>query len=347
MPTNPNPEPDMIDLSTDYLGLKLKNPLVPSASPLSRNLDTALRLEDAGAAALVMYSLFEEELQAEDAMLDRFLLHAELGHGEADSFLPGHGEFHGGLERYLSHLHQLKRRLEIPVVASLNGVSPSGWVELGRALEQAGADALELNVYHVAADMHAAGGAVEARYIDLLTELRRVVSLPIVMKLSPFFSSLPHFVQQIEQAGAQGVALFNRFYQPDIDLDEMRMTDQLHLSSAEEALLRIRWIAILHGRTRLTLAATGGVHSESEALKLLLAGADVVHLASCLLQHGPDKLTEILAAMQNWMEEKEYESVAQLKGSMSQQNLPDPSLLARASYLRVLDSYSPRPGVWS
>jgi len=337
----------MIDLSTDYLGLKLKNPLVPSASPLSRNLDMALRLEDAGAAALVMYSLFEEELQAEDAMLDRFLLHAELGHGEADSFLPGHGEFHGGLERYLSHLHQLKRRLEIPVVASLNGVSPSGWVELGRALEQAGADALELNVYHVAADMHAAGGTVEARYIDLLTELRRVVSLPIVMKLSPFFSSLPHFVQQIEQAGAQGVALFNRFYQPDIDLDEMRMTDQLHLSSAEEALLRIRWIAILHGRTRLTLAATGGVHSESEALKLLLAGADVVHLASCLLQHGPDKLTDILAGMQNWMEEKEYESVAQLKGSMSQKNLPDPSLLARASYLRVLDSYSPRPGVWS
>ena len=337
----------MIDLSTDYLGLKLKNPLVPSASPLSRNLDSALRLEDAGAAALVMYSLFEEELQAEDAMLDRFLLHADLGHGEADSFLPAQGEFQGGLERYLSHLHQLKRRLEIPVVASLNGVSPSGWVELGRALEQAGADALELNVYQVAADMQADGEAVEARYLELLTELRRVVSLPIVMKLSPFFSSLPHFVQRLETAGAQGVALFNRFYQPDIDLDELRMTDQLHLSSAEEALLRIRWIAILHGRTRLTLAATGGVHSESEALKLLLAGADIVHLASCLLQHGPDKLTEILAGMQNWMEEREYVSVAQMKGSMSQQNLPDPSLVARASYLRVLDSFAMRPGVWS
>ena len=337
----------MIDLSTDYLGLKLKNPLVPSASPLSRDLDTALRLEDAGAAALVMYSLFEEELRAEDAMLDRFLLHADLGHGEADSFLPGHGEFQGGLERYLAQLDRLKQRLEIPVVASLNGVSPSGWVELGRALEQAGADALELNVYHVAADMRSSGAAVEARYLTLLIELRRAVRLPIVMKLSPFFSSLPHFVQQLEHAGAQGVALFNRFYQPDIDLDEMRMTDQLHLSTAEEALLRIRWIAILHGRTRLTLAATGGVHSESEALKLLLAGADVVHLASCLLAHGPDRLTAILAAMQNWMEEKEYVSVAQLKGSMSQKNLPDPSLLARASYLRVLDSFSPRPGVWS
>jgi dihydroorotate dehydrogenase (fumarate) len=337
----------MIDLSTDYLGLKLKNPLVPSASPLSRDIDTALRLEDAGAAALVMYSLFEEELRAEDAMLDRFLLHGELGHAEAASFLPGVGEYQGGLERYLSHLHQLKRRLEIPVVASLNGVSPSGWLELGRALEQAGADALELNVYHVAADAGIAGEAVEARYVRLLEELRRVVSLPIVMKLSPFFSSLPHFVKQLERAGAQGVALFNRFYQPDIDLDRLIVVDQLHLSHPEEALLRIRWLSILHGRTRLTLAATGGVHSESEALKLLLVGADVVHLASCLLQHGPDRLTKILAAVQNWMEEKEYESVAQLKGSMSQKHLSNPSAMARASYLRVLDSFSPRPGVWS
>jgi dihydroorotate dehydrogenase (fumarate) len=167
------------------------------------------------------------------------------------------------------------------------------------------------------------------------------------MKLSPFFSSLPHFVQRLEEAGAQGVALFNRFYQPDIDLDTLRMSDQLHLSTPEEALLRIRWVAILHGRTRMTLAATGGVHSEAEALKLLLAGADVVHLASCLLQHGPERLTRILAFMQNWMQEKEYASVAQLKGSMSQQHLPDPSVMARASYLRVLDSYSPRPGVWS
>jgi dihydroorotate dehydrogenase (fumarate) len=337
----------MIDLSTDYLGLRLKNPLVPSASPLSKSIDPALKLEDAGASALVMYSLFEEELRAEDAMLDRFLLNADLGHGEASSFLPDLDGFQGGLERYLNQLHQLKRRLGIPVVASLNGVSPSGWIELGRELELAGADALELNVYHVAADPQLSATEVETRYLDLLRELRRTVSLPIAMKLSPFFSSLPHLVRQLEDAGAQGVALFNRFYQPDIDLDMLRMTDQLHLSSAEEALLRIRWIAILHGRTRMTLAATGGVHSESEALKLLLAGADVVHLASCLLQRGPERLTQILAAMQNWMEEKEYESVAQLKGSMSQRNLPDPSVVARASYLRVLDSFSAPPGVWS
>ena len=337
----------MIDLSTDYLGLKLKNPLVPSASPLSKSIDSALRLEDAGASALVMYSLFEEELRAEDAMLDRFLLNADLGHGEATSFLPDLDGFQGGLERYLNQLHQLKRRLAIPVVASLNGVSPSGWIELGRELELAGADALELNVYHVAADPRVSATEVEARYLELLAALRSAVGLPIAMKLSPFFSSLPHLVQQLEAAGAQGVALFNRFYQPDIDLDALRMVDQLHLSSSEEALLRIRWVAILHGRTRMTLAASGGVHSESEALKLLLAGADVVHLASCLLQHGPERLTAILAAMQNWMEEKEYESVAQLKGSMSQRKLPDPSIVARASYLRVLDSFSPRPGVWS
>lgn len=337
----------MIDLSTDYIGLRLKNPLVPSASPLSRNLDTALRLEDAGAAALVMYSLFEEELRAEDAMMDRFLLNSSLGHGEAEGFLPDFGEFQGGLERYLEHLQRLKSQLDIPVVASLNGVSLSGWVALGRALEQAGADALELNVYHVAAEMLESGEAVEARYLVLLRELRSAVSLPIVMKLSPFFSSLPNFVKQLEIAGAQGVALFNRFYQPDINLEKLCVVDRLHLSHPEEALLRIRWLSILHGRTHLTLAATGGVYSHEEALKLLLVGADVVHLASCLLEHGPARLTHILQAMERWMSEREYASVGQLKGSMSQKNLIDPAAMARSSYLRVLDSFSPRPGVWS
>lgn len=337
----------MIDLSTDYLGLKLKNPLVPSASPLSRDLDTALRLEDAGAAALVMYSLFEEELRAEDAMMERFLLNAGIGHSEAAGFLPDHGDFQGGLERYLEHLQRLKSRLGIPVVASLNGVSQSGWVDLGRALQEAGADALELNVYHVAADMRESGEVVEARYLSLLGELRKVVSVPIVMKLSPFFSSLPNFVGKLERAGARGVALFNRFYQPDIDLDTLCVVDRLHLSTADEALLRIRWLSILHGRTGLTLAATGGVHGHEEALKLLLVGADVVHLASCLLQHGPGRLAHILHELERWMGEREYGSVAQMKGSMSQKNLSDPAAMARSSYLRVLDSFSPQPGVRS
>ena len=331
----------MIDLSTPYLGLTLKNPLVPSSSPLSRHLDSALQLEDAGAAALVMHSLFEEELQAEARMADRFLLHGDIGHGESDGFLPDHGGYQSHLDRYLEHLAKLKSRLGIPVIASLNGVSRSGWVDLGRELQQAGADALELNVYHVAADSHYSGEAVEARYVSLLTELRGVVSLPVTMKLSPYFSSLPHLVKQLEQAGARGVSLFNRFYQPDIDLDTLKMVDSLHLSSPEEALPRIRWIAILRGQTNLSLAATGGVHGYEEAMKLLLAGADVVHLASCLLAHGPRRLTQILADMTRWMEEREYLSVSQLKGSMSRKNLPDPSAVERASYLRVLDSYGP------
>ncbi len=341
----------MIDLSTDYVGLKLKNPLVPSASPLSKNLDSALRLEDAGAGALVMYSLFEEQLRAEEAMADRFLLHADLGHGEADGFLPDHGHFQSSLDQYLEQLRLLKGRLDIPVIASLNGVSLSGWVELGQEMQQAGADALELNVYHVAAEATYSGEAVEARYISLLHELHGSVHVPIIMKLSPFFSSLPHFVKQIEQAGARGVALFNRFMQPDIDLgetpqDRLRVVDHLALSYPNEALLRMRWIAILRGRTALTLAATGGVHGYQEAIKLLLAGADVVHLASCLLQHGPDRLTEILRDMEHWMAAREYASVAQLKGSMSQQHLPDPGAVARASYIRLIERFEPPAGVW-
>ena len=341
----------MIDLSTDYVGLKLKNPLVPSASPLSKNLDSALRLEDAGAGALVMYSLFEEQLRAEEAMADRFLLHADLGHGEADGFLPDHGHFQSSLDHYLEHLARLKQRLEIPVIASLNGVSLSGWVELGREMQQAGADALELNVYYVAADAEHSGNDVEARYISLLQELRGAVDLPIIMKLSPFFSSLPHFVKQLEHAGARGVALFNRFMQPDIDLGEtpldvLRMVDHLALSYPNEVLLRMRWIAILRGRTALSLAATGGVHGYEAAMKLLLAGADVVHLASCLIQHGPARLAEILRDMEHWMQEREYASVAQLKGSMSQQNLPDPGAVARASYIRMIEKFEPPAGVW-
>ena len=335
----------MPDLSTQYVGLKLKNPLVPSASPLSKDLDMALRLEDAGAAALVMHSLFEEELDAEAAMADRFLVHGDLGHAESDGFLPDHGGFASGLDRYLEHLRKLKERLDIPVVASLNGVSLSGWVELGKELQRTGADALELNVYLVAAEMAQSGEAVEARYLSLLSELRGAVNLPIVMKLSPYFSSLPHFVQQLEQGGARGVALFNRFYQPDIDLDALRVVPSISLSYPDEALLRIIWVAILHGRTRLTLAATGGVHGPDEAIKLLLAGADVVHLASCLLQNGPERLKEILAGLQRWLEEREYESVAQMKGSMSQKNLPDPGALARANYLNVLDSFAFPRGV--
>jgi dihydroorotate dehydrogenase (fumarate) len=337
----------MIDLSTDYVGLKLKNPLVPSASPLSHDIDMARRLEDAGAAAIVMYSLFEEDVRAEDTMADRFLLNSALGHAESDGFVPDEPEFKGMVERHLEQLTRLKRSLEIPVVASLNGVSSTGWLEFSRELEAAGADALELNVYHLAADMTESGDAVERRYFDLLEELRSEVQLPIIMKLSPFFSSLPNFVKQLEYAGAKGVALFNRFYQPDIDLsDPLTLSDQIHLSTSDEALLRLRWLSILHGRVNLTLAATGGVHTWEDAVKMLLAGADVVHMASCLLQHGPGRLFEILAGLTRWMEEREYESVAQLKGSMSQRNLPRPDAVCRANYVSMIDRFEPPAGVW-
>lgn len=330
-----------IDLSSDYAGLTLKNPLVPSATPLSRDLDTARRLEDAGAAAIVMHSLFEETLRPEDVMAGPGFARGTTGPGGVAH--PAHpGDDPEGLDTYLQQLVRLKSALEIPVIASLNGTSLDGWVDLGRELDRAGADALELNVYHIAADPEMTAEAVEGKYLLLLSELRAVVNVPIIMKLSPYFSSLPNFVTMIEASGARGLALFNRFHQPDIDLETLRMAHRVTLSCPDEALLRIRWLVLLHGRTRLTLAATGGVHGPDEALKMLLAGADVVHLASCLLKHGPSRLTEILNAIQDWMARREYASVAQLRGSMSLRNLPDPSALARLGYVSVLDK--PFPG---
>lgn len=334
-----------MDLHTTYVGLKLKNPLVPSASPLPRSTDTAKRLEDAGAAAIVMYSLFEEEIEHDQAVMDSYLQQQSLGHAEASSFLPVHGDMPSKHERYLEQLQRLKQCLEIPVIASLNGTTPGGWIDYGTALEQAGADALELNVYYIAGDIALSGAEVEQRYIDLLTELRQHVSLPIIMKLSPQFSSVANMVHRLEQAGADGVSLFNRFYQPDIDLDSLRIAPQLHLSSSAESLLTMRWIAILYGRVQLTLAATGGVHTHEDALKMLLAGADVVHLCSTLLLHGPQRLSEILRGMERWLEASPYESVEQCKGVLSQRHAADPAAYARANYLQLIDSFLPEIGI--
>lgn len=334
-----------MDLGTDYLGLQLANPLVPSASPLSRDLDTARRLEDAGASAIVMYSLFEEELREEQEQMARFLHHQDIGHAEADSFLPLPERYRSGLDAYLEQLTALKQALNIPVIASLNGVSASGWVEHGRELQAAGADALELNVYYVAADLDESGAAVEDRYVRLLTELRGAVDIPISAKLSSQFSAVGHLVRRLEAAGADGVALFNRFYQPDIDLDTLQVVPRLQLSSSAESLLRMRWIAILHGRVNLSLAATGGVHTAEDAVKLLLAGADVTHLCSALLGHGPERLGEIRESIAHWLEEHEYQSVRQLKGSVSHRHAADPAAFERANYLQVLDSFVPPAGV--
>jgi dihydroorotate dehydrogenase (fumarate) len=334
----------MPDLSTTYLGLPLKNPLVPSSTPLSHDLDAVLHLEDAGAAAIVMHSLFEEDVRHDEQMIDRFLVHPDT-FGEAAGHLPFGHDYQSRLDGYLEQIQRLKSRLAIPVVASLNGSSLSGWVELGREMQAAGADALELNAWYMPSDPKISGEAIEDHHISLLQELKTVVTIPVGMKLSPFFSSLPHFVHQAEVSGAAGVSLFNRFFQPDIDLDALNVVDRVQLSSSADTLLAMRWIAILRGSTNLSLAATGGVHTAEDSLKMLLAGADVVHLASALLKRGPQVLTEILAGMTRWLEEREYTSVAQMKGSMSQQNSPNPSVFARAAYLHVLGSFTPPAGV--
>ena len=334
----------MPDLYTTYLGLALKNPLVPSSTPLSRELDAVLHLEDAGAAAIVMHSLFEEDVRRDEQMMDRFLIHPEH-FGEASGHLPGSDDYVSKLDTYLEQIQRLKARLGIPVIASLNGSSLDGWVELGREMQGAGADALELNAWFMPADPHIGGSALEEHYLALLRELKSVVSIPVTMKLSPFFSSLANFVSQAEREGAAGVSLFNRFFQPDIDLDTLSVVDRVQLSSSADALLAMRWIAILRGSTRITLAATGGVHTAADALKMLLSGADVVHLASALLRGGPGVLREILAGIDSWLETHEYESVSQLKGSMSQKNSRDPSAFARAAYLNAIDSFTPPAGV--
>ena len=334
----------MPDLTTTYLGLALKNPLVPSSTPLSHDLDAVLHLEDAGAAAIVMHSLFEEDVRNDELMIDRFLVNPD-SFGEAAGHLPFGRNYKSRLDGYLEQIQLLKSRLTIPVVASLNGSSLSGWVELGKEMQDAGADALELNAWFMPGDPKVSGEALEDHYLALLRELKTVVSIPVNMKLSPFFSSLPNFARAAESAGAAGLSLFNRFFQPDIDLETLNVVDRVQLSTSADVLLTMRWIAILRGRTGLSLAATGGVHTADDALKMLLAGADVVHMASALLQRGPQVLKEVLEGIVRWMEAREYDSVAQLKGSMSQQNLPNPSAFARAAYLHALDSFTPPPGV--
>lgn len=334
-----------MDLTTSYLGMTLKNPFVPSASPLSRSLDDARRMEDAGASAIIMYSLFEEAVTDEEETMVRFLHHQDTGFAEAASFLPDHYDFSNGQERYLENLRDLKAALGIPIIASLNGTTPGGWISHAREMELAGADALELNVYHVAADIDVGGSEIEQRYVELLTQLKQQVSIPINMKLSPAFSSVANMVKMLELAGAGGVSLFNRFYQPDINIDNLRLCACLQTSTSAEALLAMRWIAILHGRTALSLGATGGVHTPEDAVKLLLAGADVVHLCSLLLEQGPRAIADIVSGVEAWMEEKGFESVEEFRGRVSQLSVADPSEFERVNYVHILDSFSLSPGV--
>jgi len=329
----------MIDLSTEYLGLELDNPLVPSSSPLTGELDSAKKLEDAGASALVLPSLFEEDVEHEQKQLERFVYSQALGHSEAQSYQPIPEDYSSELDSYLERLQKFKSALSIPVIASLNGVSTSGWIDTGKELQQAGADALELNVYYIAADPDTSGEEVENRYLQLLSDLREQVNIPVTMKLSPQFSAVTNMVLKLQRAGAHGVSLFNRFYQPDIDLETLHIKPRLELSSPIESLVRIRWIALIRGRVELSIAATGGFHRTEDIVKALLAGADITHLCSVLLQKGPEHIAVLKRELYNWLEQKEYTSVTQMKGSVSKSCAINPAALEHCNYMHVIKSY--------
>ncbi|OUS17235.1 dihydroorotate dehydrogenase [Gammaproteobacteria bacterium 50_400_T64] len=335
----------MPDLSTTYLGLKLKNPIVPSASPLTQSLAGAQQLEDAGAAALIMHSLFEEKIQHEGEQLQRFFHQQSIGHGEADGFHPIPDDYLSYQDDYLQQLQRIKAALDIPIIASLNGISAGGWVEYAGALEGAGADALELNMYYIATNGEDTAQQIEDRYITVLQSVLAQVSIPVTVKLSDQFSALVNMVKRIEATGAMGIGLFNRFYQPNIDLDTLEVVPTLELSTSQESLSRIRWAAILRSQVQCSIGLTGGMHSCDDVLKGLLAGADVTHMCSALLQQGHGHISTVLAEVERWLESRDYESVEQLKGSVSQRHAIDPDAYERANYIRVLDSYTRPAGV--
>jgi len=334
-----------MDLSTQYLGMTLKNPLVASSSPLTWELKSALALQQAGVAAIIMPSLFEEQITHEQAKLQRFVFQQSIGHSETDGFHPSMSLYQDHQYRYLSQIKLLKQQLEIPVIASLNGISDGGWVQYAEELELAGADALELNIYYIAANPDESSEQVEQRYLHTFQSIRRNTRIPVSVKLTHQFSSIVSIAQRLQQAGASGVSLFNRFYQPDIDLETLRVVPRLELSSPAEALLRIRWIAILRHQLSMSLAMTGGIHNAEEVLKGLMAGADIACLCSALLIHGPAHISTVLEQLSLWMMEKEYDSVDQLKGSLSYHHAINPAAYERANYLEVLDSYSYASGV--
>ena len=331
-----------MDLTTQYLGLKLKNPLVVSASPLSEEIGSIRKMEDAGAAAVVLQSLFEEQISIESSALDRALSAAAESYAESLSYFPNLTSYNLGPDGYLNHIARAKAAVSIPIVASLNGVSTGGWIEYARRFEQAGADAIELNIYTIPTDPEIDGALVEQGYVDLVKDVAASVRIPVAVKLGPYFSAMANMAVQLEKAGARGLVLFNRFYQPDFDLEALEIVPSLQLSTSYELLLRLHWVAILHGKIRADLAVTGGVHTAYDVLKAMMAGAQVTMLTSALLKRGIEYLATVLGDLSNWMEEHEYESVRQMQGSMSQKSVADPNSFLRANYLKVLSSYSLR-----
>ncbi len=330
----------MIDLSTHYLGLKLRNPLVVAASPLCKDVTNLRHMEDCGASAVVLHSLFEEQLNIESNELDRFLWDGLDLSAESTSIFPDLGNYNIGPDSYLEHIRQAKQTVGIPVIASLNGVSRGGWVAYAKQIEQAGADALELNVYFIPAESGASAEDIEQLYVDLVAEVRKTVTIPVAVKVGPFFSSFANMAHRLQEAGADGIVIFNRFYQPDFDLEAMEVKPAVTLSNSSELLLRLHWAAMLWGHLKADVAITGGVHTAEDVVKSMMAGAKVTMLASALLQNGIGYLRPLRNQLEAWLEKREYESVEQMQGSMSQKNVPNPKAFQRSNYMRVLSSYS-------
>jgi dihydroorotate dehydrogenase (fumarate) len=326
----------MLDLTTRYLGMPLRTPLVASASPLSQEIAGIRRLEDAGASAVVLYSLFEEQLRRESVELDFYLTEGTESFPESLTYFPQPAEFQLGPDGYLEHIRKAKAAVAIPIIASLNGSSVGSWIQYATQIEEAGADALECNIYWIVTDPEATAEAVEQHYLDILLAVKAAVHIPVAIKLSPFFTSMSNMAKRLDAAGADGLVLFNRFYQPDIDLEELDLKPNVLLSTPQAMRLPLTWIGILYGRIQASLAATSGVHGAEDVIKLLMVGANVTMLCSSLLRNGIDHLRSVEQGVRQWMESHEYESVSQMQGSMSQLHCPDPAAFERAQYARAV-----------
>ncbi|MBD2136770.1 dihydroorotate dehydrogenase-like protein [Anabaena sp. FACHB-1237] len=332
-----------MNLTTTYLGLELKSPLIPSASPLSQDVDNIKLMEDAGAGAVVMHSLFEEQLTLEKYELHHHLTYGTESFAEALTYFPEPATFRIGPEEYLDHIRKAKEQVDIPIIASLNGCSPGGWTEYGKLMEEAGASALELNIYYVPTDPNLTSSAIEQNYLDILTSVKSAVTIPVAVKLSPYFTNTANMAKRLDDAGADGLVLFNRFYQPDINLETLDVEPHVLLSTPQDMRLPLRWIAILFGHINGSLAATSGIHNAHDVVKMLMVGANATMLCSVLLRHGINHIQCLREDLLEWMETHEYESVKQMQGSMSQRNCPDPSAFERAQYMKALQTYNP---VW-
>lgn len=328
-----------MDLSTHYLGLNLKNPIVPSASPMSKTVGSVRLMEDYGASAVVLFSIFEEQIRHESKEMHHHLTYHAESYAEATSYFPEAGDYHSGPEEYLEHIRKLKESVSIPIIGSINGVTDGGWVEYAKLIEQAGADALELNVYYIPTDVNLTSDDIEQTYFDIVKDVRNQVKIPIAVKLSPFFTSIPNVAQRLEKIGVNGLVLFNRFYQPDINLESLNVEPGVILSNSDALRLPLRWIAILHKKVKADLAASTGVHSAEDVLKLTMAGANATMMCSALLRHGAKKIREVLTGVQQWMVEHEYASLNDMRGSMSHHSVADPSSFERANYMKALQTY--------